>query len=730
MKFHQRAFVILIIMASFVAAQQTAVKEEDFVALVKNQGAAKAIEFYKKSKKSDPNVILFQRKTINNLGWETAARGDIAEAIQIFELNILAYPEHYDPWDSYAEAVLIRGGKDYIDIAIKKFEKSLEINPENTNAVERLLVLKNYTKQESMIPMRDGVKLCTHIYIPNDDSQRYPILYRRDWYGVGDYGPEFRRILHRNELLVKEKFIFVFQDIRGRFMSEGEFKVLRPRVKDKASNRDFDESTDAFDTIDWLIKNVKRHNGRVAVWGGSYSGWAALMAAVKPHPAVKAISCAAAPADWWMGDDLHHNGAFRLMYGYSWVGHDAWPRKNGPASVPPSWPGYTTQDRYKFFLDLGPLKNVNEKYFKDENPTWNDYMRHGDYDEFWKDRNILQHLDNMKVPVLNIIGWFDAEDYRGPLMIYETIEKKNPDIFNSVVIGPWYHGGWHSSSGQSLGAIQFGSKTSEFFQKEIEYPFFMRFLKNSATVDIPEACVFQTGENQWKKYDRWPPGHVQEKRIYLAEKGRLKFEPDDLDQAISYDEFLSDPGNPVPWSTLKQTQQGREWMIADQRFASRRPDVLVYQTEPLEEDLTIAGPIIAHLSISTTGTDADWVVKLIDVYTSEAEIALRGYQMLLAGDVFRSKYRNSFESPEALIPNKITEIEFNLFDKFHTFKKGHRLMVQVQSSWFPVIDRNPQTFCNIYQAEQTDFQKALHRVYRSKTHASYVGLKIVTDKRG
>jgi len=369
----------------------------------------------------------------------------------------------------------LRGGQNYIDIAIKNFEISLEIDPENTNAVDRLLVLKNYTKQELMIPMRDGVKLGTQIYIPRDDSQQYPILYKRDWYSVQNYGPEFKKVLHRNELLVKEKFIFVFQDMRGRFMSEGEFEVLRPLNKNRASGKDIDESTDAFDTIEWLLKNVENHNGKVGGWGGSYSGWAALMAAIEPHPAVKAVSCAASPADWWMGDDLHHNGAFRLMYAYSWVGQDAWPRQNGPTSAPSSWPGYTTQDGYKFFLDLGPLKNVNEKFFKNENPTWNEYVRHGDYDQFWKDRNILPHLKNMKIPVLNILGWFDAEDYRGPLLIYETIEKNNPDIFNSLVIGPWYHGGWHSSSGESLGDIQFGSKASAFFQKEIEFNLFDKF---------------------------------------------------------------------------------------------------------------------------------------------------------------------------------------------------------------------------------------------------------------
>jgi putative CocE/NonD family hydrolase len=376
------------------------------------------------------------------------------------------------------------------------------------------------------------------------------------------------------------------------------------------------------------------------------------------------------------------------------------------------------------FLDIGPVKNVNEKYFHNENPTWNEYMMHGDYDNFWKERDILQHLNNISVPVLNIIGWFDAEDYMGPLKIYETIEKNNPGIFNSVVIGPWNHGGWNST-GESLGDINFGSKTGEFFQDEIEFPYFMKYLKDAENHNLPEAYVFQTGENKWKRFDIWPPIETHEKKIFFEYKGSLTFNPEYKDGNNSYEEFLSDPGKPVPWSASIQTQQGSLWMISDQRFVANRPDVLVYKTKPLEEDITIAGSIIAHLNISSTGTDADWIVKVIDVYPSDAGRLLGDYQMLLAGDVFRSKYRNSFENPEALVPNQITEIEFNLFDKFHTFKKGHRIMIQIQSTWFPVIDRNPQKFCNIYEAEEIDFQKTFHRVYHSEKYKSYLIFKIL-----
>jgi putative CocE/NonD family hydrolase len=719
--------LLLIICILYTNINDKSIQQDEFIELIKSKGAAAAIKYYKEFAEKNPGAILFKRETINNLGWQTAEKGNIDEAIRLFELNLLAYSNHYDPWDSYAEAILIRGGKDYIETAIRYFEKSLELNPENNNASQRISVLRNYKEYEYMIPMRDGVKLFTQVYVPNDSTKEYPILIKRDWYSIQNYGPEYRRILHRNELLVKEGFIFVFQDIRGRFMSEGDFKVLRPFIRNKISDRQTDESTDAFDTIEWLLQNIKGHNGKVGITGGSYSGWAALMAAIESHPAIKAISVAASPADWWLGDDIHHNGAFRLMYAYSWVGHDAWPRTNGPTSKSPSWPGYTHNDGYRFFLDLGPIRNVNKKYFKNKNPTWNEYMRHGDYDEYWKNLNILQYLHNIKVPVLNIIGWFDAEDYRGPLMIYKTIEKNNPDIFNSVVIGPWSHGAWHNSTGEKLGDINFGSKTSEFFQTEIEFPYFMHFLMDSEISDIPEVYAFQTGTNVWKKFDSWPPGNIKGKKLYLVDKGKLKFTPDYENDDLEYDEFISDPDNPVPWSEAKQTQQGHIWMISDQRFASKRQDVLVYQTEPLQEDLTIAGPIIARLSFSTTGTDADWIVKIIDVYPEDAKGIQGGYQMLLAGDVFRSKYRNSYEIPEPLVTNEITEIEFNLYDKFHTFKKGHRIMVQIQSTWFPVIDRNPQTFCNIYEAEEDDFQKSSHRIHHTVTNESFISLYIMTD---
>lgn len=726
-----RLFFLLLTLTGVIGvacmAQTTIPSEEEFIQLIKEGNVDQAVMTYHEAKRIFPDSILFSRSELNNLGWELELEGRLDEAIKVFQLNIEAYPDHYDPYDSYAEALLLRYEEGDIELAIKNFEKSLQLNPENGNALLRLLVLKNYNKQEYMIPMRDGIQLHTQVYIPKDSAQTYPILYQREWYGVGNYGSGFRRRLHLNDLFVQEGFIFVHQDIRGRFMSEGEFEVLRPYKVNKKTKQDIDECSDAYDTVEWLLKNITNHNGRVGICGGSYSGWAAMMAAIDPHPAVKAISQGASPADWWMGDDCHHYGAFRLIYTYSWVGYDGWPRPEGPTTMPAPFPPYTTRDGYAFFLELGPLSNVNEKYFHGKNPTWNEYMEHGDYDEYWKERNILPHLNNIPVPVLNIAGWFDAEDYRGPLEIYNTIERLNPDIPNTIVIGPWRHGGWHRLD-ETLGDINFGSKTGLHFMEEIEFPFFMHYLKDADDYSVQEAYMFQTGINRWRSFDVWPPREAREKQLFLNSNGTLSFSPELDNDHTRFNEFISDPDNPVPWSTLIQTQQGHVWMIADQRFVAGRPDVLVYQSDILEEDITIAGPITASLSISTSGTDADWVVKLIDVYPDDAEEPLGNYQMLLAGEVFRSKYRNSYEHPEPMIPNEITRIEFNMFDKFHTFKKGHRIMVQVQSSWFPVIDRNPQKFINIYEAEEEDFQKTTHRIYCTEENPSFIRLLIFEEK--
>jgi uncharacterized protein len=707
----------------FIYPAQTQIPtEKEFINLIRTKGVAKAVDLFRLVRKQNPKVSIFERKALNNLGWELASAGELETAIEVFKLNIEAYPNHFDPYDSFAEALMMQGNYDF---ALENYRQSLRLNPENLNAARAVTVLQNYQKREYMIPMRDGVKLYTQVYTPNDTNRTYPMLLKRDMYGVGDYGKTYRKTLGPSDLFTKEGFIFVYQDIRGRFKSEGDFVVLRPYLPRPRDSRDIDESSDTHDTIDWLLKNIPHHNGRFGQWGGSYSGWLTVMGMINAHPALKAFSPAAAPSDWWLGDDCHHNGAFRLMYAFDWINNDARPRKGGPSTSRISWFDYGTPDAYKFYLDLGPISNINARYLHNSNPTWDEYMEHGDYDDYWRERDVLQHLGNITQPILNVAAWFDAEDFRGPLSIYSTIEKKNPQNKNILVIGPWRHGGWHST-GERLGSILFGQETGSYFMKDVEFPFFMYYLKDEGNLNLPEALVFETGRNQWRSYDRWPPETAAEKRLYLQDGGRLSWtgSSDMADRA--YAEFVSDPERPVPWSSAIQPRQGYLWMVEDQRFAARRPDVLVYQSDILTEDMTIAGPIIANLSVSTTGTDADWIVKLIDVYPSKAPDSMGDYQMLLAGDVFRSKYRRSFARPEALVPNQVTEISFSLWDKYHCFLKGHRIMVQVQSTWFPVIDRNPQNFVDIYHAKEDDFRKAVHRVYHSPEHPSY--LKVLLMK--
>jgi hypothetical protein len=703
-----------------VSARTTIPGEEEFIHIIKTEGISRAMEIFRRVKKDHPEVSLFRRETMNNLGWELESSGNLKEAIEVFKLNIEAYPHHFDPYDSYAEAVMLRGTPGDIDLALVNYRKSIELNPKNLNAARGITVLENYTKHEYMIPMRDGVKLYTQVYRPRDTGQTYPILLRRDMYRVGHYGPTYRKRLHPNDRLIKEGFIFVYQDIRGRFKSEGQFVVLRPYIPDKRSPTQVDESSDTFDTVEWLLKNIPHHNGRVGLWGGSYSGWLTVMGMIDAHPALKAFSPGASPADWWLGDDCHHNGAFRLMYAFDWVGNDARPRLGGPTTFRFPWFYYGTPDGYKFFLELGPVSNVNRKYFLNSNPTWNEYMEHGDYDDYWQERNILRHLDNISSPVLHVAGWFDAEDYRGPLSIYDTIEEKNPKNKSLLVVGPWKHGGWHWDTGTELGDIRFGQETSRYFMEEVEFPFFMYYLKDKGELNLAEAIVFETGSNQWRSFPQWPPVGTVETRLYFQAGGKLSFKPPETASDEAFDEYISDPDKPVPWSSRIQNRQGHLWMVEDQRFAGRRPDVLVYQSDRLTEEVTIAGPIIASLFVSTTGTDADWIVKLIDVYPPNAPGNMGDYQMLLAGDVFRSKYRRSFRQPQPLKPGQVVKIEFDLLDKYHTFLEGHKIMVQIQGTWFPVIDRNPQKFVNIYQARESDFQKAAHRVYHSAQYPTHL----------
>ncbi len=588
----------------------------------------------------------------------------------------------------------------------------------------------NYSKREYRIPMRDGKKLFTAVYAPKDVSHPYPIMLNRTPYSVAPYGNRnYPATLGPSEEFARDGFIFVYQDVRGRWMSEGEFIEMTPFRDEKEGNADIDESSDTYDTIDWLIKSIPNNNGNVGLWGISYPGFYAASGMIDAHPALKAVSPQAPITDWFIGDDFHHNGTFYLAHAFGFFSSfgRAHPR---PTTNPEAHFEFPTPDGYDFYLRMGPLPNANDKYLKDKVPFWTEMMQHGTYDQFWRARNLRPHIKNIKPAVMTVGGWFDAEDLFGTLAVYHSVEKSSPGAYNILVMGPWYHGGWARSDGSALGNVRFGSDTSVFYRKEIEFPFFRHFLKGAAGLSLPEALVFLTGKNEWVREDRWPPRGANPRNLYFCVKGRLSWEPDPEDSPDQFDEYISDPNKPVPYTTEIVMGMTREHMVGDQRFASRRPDVVTYETEELKKDISIAGPIIPNLNVSTTGTDSDFVVKLIDVYPDNTpdndpdpeNVRMGGFQQLVRGEAFRGKFRNSFSNPEPFIPGEITGIKYTMPDIFHTFRKGHRIMVQVQSSWFPLVDRNPQQFEDIYQAKPQDFKKATQRIYRSKAAPSFVVL--------
>ena len=601
------------------------------------------------------------------------------------------------------------------------------------NSVEEYDVRAYYDKSEVMIAMRDGVKLFTAIYSPKDRSKDYPILFYRTPYSIEPYGEEHRpaeKLAPALEML-EEGYIFVLQDIRGTYKSEGEFEVIRAIREDRKDPLAIDESTDNYDSIEWLINNVEGHNGRVGQWGISYSGWTTLQGMIEPHPALKASSPQASPSDMFIGDDWHHNGAFRLTYAFAWMNHTAQERDTPTAKAPEPF-DYGTSWGYEFFLNAGPTSELNQKYFKGQVPAWEDFINHPNYDEFWQRRNALQYLGNIKHPVLNVAGWFDAEDFYGPISIYQEIEKRNPDNQSTFVSGPWRHGGWVRDDGSCLGDIQFGAKTSEYYQKHIVSPFFRYHLKGEGEWNPKEAIVFETGGNRWHRFDQWPPANNKTKNLYFQADGKLSFDRPKAQKSAA-DDYISDPNKPVPFtSDFTAGWPGHTWMIEDQRSASARTDVLVYQTEVLEEDITIAGPILVNLFASTSGTDADFFVKLVDVFPGDTPdpdpnptgARMGGYQMLVGVETMRAKYRDDYSNPKPMTPNEVTPISFNIWDKFHTFKRGHRIMVQVHSSWFPAYDRNPQQFMDIYHATKNDYNKATQKIYRSAKTPSHLVLPI------
>ena len=592
-------------------------------------------------------------------------------------------------------------------------------------------VRANYTKYEYQIPMRDGVKLFTSVYVPKDRSQPYPIVLTRTPYSVSPYGADaYKTSLGPSDLFMKDGFIFVYQDVRGRMMSEGEFVDMRPHLAAKTGPKDIDESTDTYDTIEWLLKHVANHNGRVGMYGISYPGFYTSAGMIDAHPALKAASPQAPISDWFVGDDFHHNGALYLPHAFGFFSGFGRPRPV-PTTNSGSRFDYGTQDGYQFYAKLGPMSNVNTLYFKNDIRFWNDLMAHETYDAFWQARNLRPHLKNIKPAVMTVGGWFDAEDLFGALETYKNVERQSPGATNMLVMGPWVHGGWSRSDGDALGDVRFGSKTGPFYREQIEFPFFSSYLKGKGEPKLPEAYVFETGRNQWRRMDAWPPTQATSKALYFAQGGRLTWTPPT--EASAFDEYVSDPARPVPYINHVAIGMTREHMVDDQRFASRRPDVLTYVTDVLEADVTVAGPVSPSLQVSTSGTDSDWVVKLIDVYPDtypdpapDATAGLGGtsrmggYQQLLRGEAMRGKFRRSFEKPEPFVPGQVTRVEYVMPDVYHTFRQGHRIMVQVQSSWFPLVNLNPQTFCNINTATAADFVKATQRVYRGKDAASRI----------
>jgi putative CocE/NonD family hydrolase len=596
-------------------------------------------------------------------------------------------------------------------------------------------VREHYTKMEKYITMRDGKRLFTSIYLPKDQSKKYPIIMTRTPYTVAPYGENaYKKSLGQNSLFEKEGFIFVYQDVRGKWMSEGDFVDVRPNI-DKKKNKEIDESSDTYDTIDWLIKNLPNNNGKVGIEGISYPGFYSTASLPNAHPALKAVSPQAPVTDWFIGDDFHHNGALFQMDALAFITNFGVPR---PKPITPAefknGIKYKVTDNYKLYLDLGALPNYKKKYFGDSVKFWDNMMAHPNYDAFWQNMNIRPHLKNITPATMVVGGFFDAEDCFGALHVFEALEKQNPATHkNMLVMGPWFHGGWERGDGQFFGDQDFGSKTSEWFRENVELPFFKFYLKDEGEMALPKATIFISGSNEWKKFNEWPPKNTVEKTLYFHADGKLSFEAPKA--TASYDEYVSDPNAPVPYQDGIQARRTREYMLDDQRFAGRRPDVKVYQTDTLKEDITLTGPVMAQLFTSTTGTDADYVVKLIDVFPDNypdpkpnpKNATLAGYEMLIRGEVFRGKFRNSFEKPEPFVPGKVTEVKYHLPDVAHTFRKGHRIMIQVQNTWFPLVDRNPQKFEDINQAKDSDFQKATIRIYHDEQDKSGVKVTVLEN---
>jgi putative CocE/NonD family hydrolase len=575
---------------------------------------------------------------------------------------------------------------------------------------------------EAKVPMRDNVRLFTTLHVPKNAKRPLPIILVRTPYGID--GRSERNFDGSLAELVEEGYAFAFQDIRGRFKSEGRFVMIRP-PRDRHDPKAIDEASDTQDTIDWLLKTVKDNNGRVGMLGVSYPGWLTAVAMLDPHPALRAVSPQASPCDMFLGDDFHHNGAFRLSYGFEYVVLMETDKTNADFK-------FDRFDTYEWYLKLGALSNVNRKHFQGRLPTWNDFAAHPNYDSFWKKLSLEPRLTTVAVPTLNVGGWYDQEDFRGPLKIYERLERHDARNQNFLVVGPWNHGGWAGGRGNRLGRVPFDSDTALDFRRNVQAPFFAYFLKDKGSPPGAEARMFQTGANRWETYDAWPPKNAKARSLYLQPNGKLAFTPP-IESANDFDEYISDPANPVPYRPrpVRPTYPGPEWpvwMVQDQRFTHRRSDVLSYETDHLKDDVVVAGSMTARLFAATSGTDSDWIVRLIDVYPDDYAKApeMSGFQLLIAGEPARARFRKTYYNPQPVKPNEVEEYEIDLNWGHHRFRKGHKIMIQVSSTWFPLIDRNPQKFVpNIFEAEDADFHKATQRIHRSPKWPSRIVLDVL-----
>lgn len=587
-------------------------------------------------------------------------------------------------------------------------------------------IRNHYQKAEYQMPMRDGTKLFATVYSPLDTSQSYPIILVRTPYSAGPYGADqYKKTLGPNAAFEQEKFIFAFADVRGKYMSEGAFVNMRPQDAYKKGKNAVDDATDSFDTIDFLVKNHPNNNRKVGMWGSSYPGYYASVATINAHKSLKAVSPQAPIADWFF-DDFHRNGAFVTPMAMLFF-HSFDKPRNGPHSHNEARIEVPTPDGYQFFKALGPLSNVNKNYFKGERPFWNDLVAHPNYDKFWQERDILPHLKNTKPAVLVVGGWFDTEDLYGPLQTYQTMSKQNRKDNVKFVMGPWSHGQWYRDEGKTLGDVDFGAQTSIHFQNNIQLPFFKHHLKGAKAPKLAQATMYETGANRWQTFEQWPPKNTKSEQLYLADNETLSKQ-----KSTGFSDYISDPNNPVPFSNTINSGWNKPYMVEDQRFAARRPDVLVFNQDATNEDITIAGEIEVNLWVSTDQSAADFVVKLVDVHpgkdlnTNKADKVNGDRQQLVRWGIMRGRFRDSFSEPKPFTPNKPTLVKFTLYDVLHTIKRGHSLQIQVQSSFFPFIDRNPQIYVDsIFEAKEADFVRATHKIYHNEQHASSIKFKVL-----